>query len=411
MRNFGALQITDTQSLPGLSYVVIRQPPPFPKEAFGHAFAAARRATGMTLDEIAERSGLSRRYLIDVEHAKKIPSIRTLFLLAGALGIPLDRLFRDVETPDSSTPLVVRRIVRVLERERVASQDEAEQYRRAPQPGSPFLADDDRWRRVTPNDPAGQRGRLWHDVLVFMDETTGSALGHLQAAQRLLEAPDTIPLAAHAALSQATCEAAATVAHVLEPGIDADLRLLRGVALLLDEAALRENVTRMLPVSRKVAADLLRDANDRVTTLLDRMAEAGIKTVGEPPRLCFTDDGSATARDVDVSQLVATVFPDRPDLRRSASVASHGRAALSAVGGISVHDVVQPNVNESVLGIAGVVGTCITAGGVLTSAYGAYFGHDLGAAAESRAARARAVRSLTNRWLNRPQAVHQSGPA
>ena len=48
---------------------------------------------GYTYDELAARSGLSRRTLIEIEQGRTIGSLATWHAIAHALQAPLDRLF------------------------------------------------------------------------------------------------------------------------------------------------------------------------------------------------------------------------------------------------------------------------------------------------------------------------------
>jgi transcriptional regulator with XRE-family HTH domain len=67
---------------------------------------ARRRARGWTLDELAERSGISRRMLVNVEQGATNPSIATLLRLSEALAIGLPSL---VAPNDADTPLKINR--------------------------------------------------------------------------------------------------------------------------------------------------------------------------------------------------------------------------------------------------------------------------------------------------------------
>lgn len=58
----------------------------------GERVRARRRARGWTLDELAERSGVSRRMLVNVEQAVSNASVATLLRLSEALGIGLPSL-------------------------------------------------------------------------------------------------------------------------------------------------------------------------------------------------------------------------------------------------------------------------------------------------------------------------------
>ncbi|WP_405773662.1 helix-turn-helix transcriptional regulator [Streptomyces sp. NBC_00859] len=54
--------------------------------------ARLRGARGWTYDELASRSGLSRRTLIEIEQGRTTGSLPTWHALAHALGVPVDQL-------------------------------------------------------------------------------------------------------------------------------------------------------------------------------------------------------------------------------------------------------------------------------------------------------------------------------
>lgn len=58
----------------------------------GRRVRAARGERGWTLDQLAQRSGVSRRMLVNVEQGATNPSIATLLRLSEALGIGLPAL-------------------------------------------------------------------------------------------------------------------------------------------------------------------------------------------------------------------------------------------------------------------------------------------------------------------------------
>jgi transcriptional regulator with XRE-family HTH domain len=71
-------------------------------ELIGGRVRQHRTARGWTLEELADRSGVSRRMLITIEHGEGNPSIATLLRVSDALGVGLPVLV-DVERPSGLT--------------------------------------------------------------------------------------------------------------------------------------------------------------------------------------------------------------------------------------------------------------------------------------------------------------------
>ena len=71
-------------------------------ELIGARVRQHRTARGWTLDELTNRSGVSRRMLISIEHGEGNPSIATLLRISDALGVGLPVLV-DVERPRALT--------------------------------------------------------------------------------------------------------------------------------------------------------------------------------------------------------------------------------------------------------------------------------------------------------------------
>ncbi|GAA2637960.1 XRE family transcriptional regulator [Actinomadura fulvescens] len=61
-------------------------------DALGPRIRGARQAAGLSLDDLAARSGVSRSMLSDVERGAKLPSILVLDRIASGLGAPIGRL-------------------------------------------------------------------------------------------------------------------------------------------------------------------------------------------------------------------------------------------------------------------------------------------------------------------------------
>ncbi|MCA1510246.1 helix-turn-helix transcriptional regulator [Bradyrhizobium sp. NBAIM01] len=71
----------------------------------GARLRASRRQKNMTLDELAETTGLNKGFLSRIEKDAKAPSIATVMKLSRALDIPVARLFGE-QVGDSDIHLV-----------------------------------------------------------------------------------------------------------------------------------------------------------------------------------------------------------------------------------------------------------------------------------------------------------------
>ena len=65
---------------------------------------AERARRRWTLDELAARSAVSRRLLVQIEHAEANPSLGTLLKLAAALGVTLTELVSDAAGRPGRSP-------------------------------------------------------------------------------------------------------------------------------------------------------------------------------------------------------------------------------------------------------------------------------------------------------------------
>src|SRR5581483_3283097 len=87
---------------------------PRPRPCVGPAVRHLRRERGLTLSDVAARTGLNIGYLSQVETDKASPSLETLGALAEALAVPVAWFFVDTTTP----PRVVRAVDRPVRRVR-----------------------------------------------------------------------------------------------------------------------------------------------------------------------------------------------------------------------------------------------------------------------------------------------------
>lgn len=72
--------------------------------AIGEHLRAVREERGLTLDQAAERSGLSKSHLSRLESSERQPSVAALLALAEAFGVPVGSLFGEDQ---GSVPLFV----------------------------------------------------------------------------------------------------------------------------------------------------------------------------------------------------------------------------------------------------------------------------------------------------------------
>jgi transcriptional regulator with XRE-family HTH domain len=67
------------------------------RERFGFAIKARREELGVTQEELADRSGINRTYLSDVERGYRNICLLNIERVASALSVPLSELFKEVE--------------------------------------------------------------------------------------------------------------------------------------------------------------------------------------------------------------------------------------------------------------------------------------------------------------------------
>lgn len=79
-------------------------PPATTGTSFGREVRARRLVMAMTLDLLAERSGLTPNYIGGVETNKRDPSLSTMRKIAKGLNVPLSSLFGP--NPDLSSTAV-----------------------------------------------------------------------------------------------------------------------------------------------------------------------------------------------------------------------------------------------------------------------------------------------------------------
>jgi transcriptional regulator with XRE-family HTH domain len=72
---------------------------------FGENLIAARKRVGMSQEEVGWRASLHRTEVSILERGARLPRIDTLVKLAGAIGVPAERLLEGIVWRPGSTRL------------------------------------------------------------------------------------------------------------------------------------------------------------------------------------------------------------------------------------------------------------------------------------------------------------------
>ncbi len=74
-----------------------RRAGPDVRERFGYAVKVRREELGLTQEDLADRAGIHRTHLSDVERGTRNLSLVNIERLAGALSVSMSELFAAVE--------------------------------------------------------------------------------------------------------------------------------------------------------------------------------------------------------------------------------------------------------------------------------------------------------------------------
>ena len=72
-------------------------------QSIASTLRALRRDRGQTLQEVADRAGLSLAMVSKIENAQASPSLRTLALLSEALSVPVTIFFRELSDQEDAS--------------------------------------------------------------------------------------------------------------------------------------------------------------------------------------------------------------------------------------------------------------------------------------------------------------------
>ena len=71
-------------------------------KSVGQKIRIARKAQGMTLEDLSNEAKLDWSFLARIETGKAVPSIQTLYTVSNILGVSLSHLFDDKNIPAKS---------------------------------------------------------------------------------------------------------------------------------------------------------------------------------------------------------------------------------------------------------------------------------------------------------------------
>src|ERR1700721_549726 len=71
--------------------------------SIGDGLRAAREHQGLSLEQAAERSGISTSHLSRLESSERQPSVASLLALSAAFGVPVGALFGETQGPNPLT--------------------------------------------------------------------------------------------------------------------------------------------------------------------------------------------------------------------------------------------------------------------------------------------------------------------
>lgn len=100
------------------------------KASFGARLRQQRKQKGWTIEQFAERVGLSPNYMGDLERGLKLPRFETFLRIVEVLDISADALIRDSVTPASyvATDEVTRKLAQLTPQQKKAAVDILDAY-------------------------------------------------------------------------------------------------------------------------------------------------------------------------------------------------------------------------------------------------------------------------------------------
>ena len=84
-------------------------PSPIPPDRLGSEIRDLRKARSLTLQKVADATGLSVGHLSEIERGQSVPSVKSLHDIAEALGVTIGWFFHnDADAPEEEREFIVR---------------------------------------------------------------------------------------------------------------------------------------------------------------------------------------------------------------------------------------------------------------------------------------------------------------
>lgn len=210
---------------------------------------------------------------------------------------------------------------RVLGEEAEALRVAMKQFGSAPQPGSPWIQDDE---TIADRADTFARGRA--TLLRYARQQASliyvNVWDHLSTLARILGRDEAMPLFSQASVSRVVCEAAVRFAWLMDPDISSAKRLVRGAAALHYSAEQRSKGVQALPAERfdphtyRQMLDSCSQERESVRKLIEDagMTFGSARKGNAKVRLELRSPSIAIPLKVDITRLMAGLLPDSLEL-------------------------------------------------------------------------------------------------
>lgn len=302
---------------------------------------------------------------------------------------------------------------RVLTDEAEALRSAMEHFGAAPQPGSPWLQDDDGAADRTKPIAEGRAKLLLYirhqASLVYVN-----AYDHMISLARVLGGDGAMPLFSQASLSRVVCEAAVRLAWVMDPNVNSAKRLVRGAVALYDSAEQRSKGVHVLPKNLlgpgiyEQMLDSCRREREDIRKLIDSagMTFGASRKGNAHARLELQSPKVSVPLKINISQLMAEWLPDSPSWYNIGSSVTH-----SLYWGLRDTNHSRPGgplaLTPNVLDVGAAVESAISASALILDRCGRMYGHDPAPYVQSSQERRKEVdalmrRAATSTWVRVP---------